>query len=477
VFFLFAFFIVFSKVNAGVIINEVQIGGATTSDEFIELYNNSSSDIDLSGWYLKKRTSTGAEYSLVATSRLEGKTISANSYFLLGNENGYAGSVSLDATWASSNTIASNNQIVLFSLSDSVDTVSIGSLENGKSYQKTDSGWITANPTPKSANSTNASDSGSENFEESGGNSESGSSSSSSISGSSGSFTEKATKPKVKIIPTYRATIIAPKLAFVGQPIEINLEVKYGDSIYACGKYFWNFGDGDSKKVEGGFEKFTHTFYYPGEYNISLEYFNKKDTALPDETDEITVKVVPLTVFISGVGDYKDFFIELSNEADYRINISDWVLSSGIKSFVIPKNTNISANSSLTIPGRVSGFVYGDQKDLKLFMPTGEVIFDYNLGATSVKKAEIEQTEEIFLESEEDETQNESLGSDVKINDQIKSDLAAASTLSGQESAFSKYGFIIGLGLFLLVGTVAIYFVRRNSAGISKSDNFETIDE
>ena len=52
----FAFLFSFNLAQADVIINEVQIGGTTADDEFIELYNSSSSDVDLTNWYINKKS-------------------------------------------------------------------------------------------------------------------------------------------------------------------------------------------------------------------------------------------------------------------------------------------------------------------------------------------------------------------------------------------------------------------------------------
>jgi hypothetical protein len=476
-FFIFVFCFKISSVYAAVVINEVQIGGASGSDEFIELYNSGNTDVDLTSWFLKKKTSSGAEYSLVATNRLEGKTISAGGYFLLGNEGGYTGSTQLDATWASSNTIASNNQVVLYSLSDLVDSVSIGSVENGKSYQKFDSGWSVANPTPKAQNqqdSNNGSGGSGNNSEDDSNDSGANNSGNNNSNSSSGSSSEKS---KPKIIPTYKVKMLVADVAFAGQQVEFGLDVKYGDKTYAVGKYFWNFGDGESKELIGGFEKFTHTFYYPGEYNVSLEYFARKDGALADITVEKIIKVVPLDIYISDVGDQKDFFVELTNESDNKINISNWVLSSGNKNFVIPKNTFIAANNFLTISGRTSGFVFGDEKYLKLIMPTGEVAFDFNSKSVPVKRVADEN-----VYSEEENTENKittEKDSGDKQNLIKEKDLTSASILSEEGSSIANYWVIIMLGAFMLVGAVTVYIIRRNGfVAISKnSEDFEAIDE
>lgn len=122
-----------------IVISEVQAGtDAGSDDEFIELYNPTANDVALTGWYLKKKTSSGAESSLVVASRLEGKTIPAHGYLLLVNEGGYRGSVTSDVTWAKSNTIAyTNNAVVLYDASDAkVDEASWTETTKGQSMER-----------------------------------------------------------------------------------------------------------------------------------------------------------------------------------------------------------------------------------------------------------------------------------------------------------------------------------------------------
>ena len=71
-----------------VLINEIQIAGLTDEkEEFVELYNPSAIDIDLSGWYLQRKTKTGSDYStFVSGASFSGKKIKSKGYFLIGRE-------------------------------------------------------------------------------------------------------------------------------------------------------------------------------------------------------------------------------------------------------------------------------------------------------------------------------------------------------------------------------------------------------
>jgi len=100
----------------GPVISEILAGISADADyEFIELYNSTDAPIDLTGWSIKRKSSTGNEYSLLVASRLSGKIIPPKSYFLAVNEGKYTGSVSPDVSWATSNKLAyTNNAVILY---------------------------------------------------------------------------------------------------------------------------------------------------------------------------------------------------------------------------------------------------------------------------------------------------------------------------------------------------------------------------
>ena len=136
--------IVQNNVSNSLYISEIMAGSdLEAKDEFIEIYNPTSETIDLTGWSIKKKSSTGNESSLVASSRLEGLSIKPLSYFLIGNEGGYRGSVVLDANFATSNTLAySNNGIVVYNQEDiKIYEVSWEEIPKNKSYENINGVW------------------------------------------------------------------------------------------------------------------------------------------------------------------------------------------------------------------------------------------------------------------------------------------------------------------------------------------------
>jgi hypothetical protein len=103
-----------------ILINEVQLAGQTAADEFVELYNPNNVAVDLAGFALKKKNSSGTESNLVSEGSFTG-TISALGYFLIapqanddGTEN-YNGLVAPDLRYSGKTySVASNNTVLLY---------------------------------------------------------------------------------------------------------------------------------------------------------------------------------------------------------------------------------------------------------------------------------------------------------------------------------------------------------------------------
>ena len=110
------------------VISEVQIAGEKASYDFVEIYNPTNTPLDISGYKLRKRTSTGSESSIRVFP--SGSIIKSNGYFLWANsEDGYAESVGADVS--STATLAKNNSIALLSPDGTIiDAVAWGESQN-----------------------------------------------------------------------------------------------------------------------------------------------------------------------------------------------------------------------------------------------------------------------------------------------------------------------------------------------------------
>ena len=120
--------------------------------EFIELYNPNQQPVDLTGFSIKKKSSSGTLATLVSASHLHGKIIPSEKHFLLANEGGYTGSVMPDVVWPSSYTFArANNAVILYAKNGEVsDMVEWHEIPEGKSYAhlSPNSNFVLADPNP-----------------------------------------------------------------------------------------------------------------------------------------------------------------------------------------------------------------------------------------------------------------------------------------------------------------------------------------
>lgn len=142
------------------LISQVMVASATSaSDAFVEFYNPTTSPISLTGWTIKKKSSTGSQSALLVASRLKGKTVFPGKYFLAANESGYTGAVLSDAVWPGSYLLAgANNAVLLYDAAGAlVDEVSWKLIPKGQSYQR--SSWASddfhaqAIPNPRNSQS------------------------------------------------------------------------------------------------------------------------------------------------------------------------------------------------------------------------------------------------------------------------------------------------------------------------------------
>jgi len=107
--------------NENPIISAVQTKGNNANDDFIEIYNPSCNDINISDWKIIKRTASGTESSIKVISH--GTVIKAKSYFLWSNS-GFSETVRADQSTVS--ILSDNYSIALFNDDKITDSITWG---------------------------------------------------------------------------------------------------------------------------------------------------------------------------------------------------------------------------------------------------------------------------------------------------------------------------------------------------------------
>ena len=110
------------------VIAGVEIAGAESSNDLVKIYDPTETAVDMSGWKLRKKSSTGSDTSLREFPA--GSTIAAGSYFVWANSaDGFSQSIGADAS--STVTLAANNSVALFDAAGAeVDAVAWGTGTN-----------------------------------------------------------------------------------------------------------------------------------------------------------------------------------------------------------------------------------------------------------------------------------------------------------------------------------------------------------
>lgn len=122
--------------------------------------------------------------------------------------------------------------------------------------------------------------------------------------------------------------------------------------------YTWSFGDGTT----GTGNSVHHTYKFAGQYSVVVNATASDQMAV----DRLTVKVVDPKIVLQKI----DGGTQVTNNSGDEINLENWILSAGNKSFNFPQDTLIPAGRSVTFADDTTGINAGD---LQLKNPLGKV--------------------------------------------------------------------------------------------------------
>ena len=167
-----------------------------------------------------------------------------------------------------------------------------------------------------------------------------------------------------------------------------------GDAVDSTAQIVWSFGDGSSASASS----VKKTYYYAGTYLVVVTATD----GLATGRDEITVTVRPAQVRVlevPGVG------IMVANDANERLDLSNWALFSDKKSFRIPSGTVMLPKSNSILPSVVTRLPTAPE--VTLAFPDGSIAARYvqplptmekvaQLSIASVSSNEVQKVEPII---------------------------------------------------------------------------------
>ncbi len=495
VFVVIVFFLFSHLALASLSINEVMydLSGSDSTNsksrEWIEIYNSSSSEVpvDATKWRI---------YDGSGNRTLNGEvnfSFPGNSYVVFAGDKdtflidhpGFSGTV-YDTSISSLNNTGATIKILDAdgnSLDSMTYTSSQGGAGDGNSLQKVAGVFSGRTPTPGLVNESGVSNPPPPNTSPIGESSPGPGGLPVNTNGSVNETKSKdakvAEEKKIKII------VDSKDLEFVGLPIvfQVTTQGARGEKLYN-GRYYWNFGDGDAKEATiTGNDIFRHSFFYPGDYIVTLNYFENFYSDQSGASIQIPIKIIPNNISINGVGDEKDFFVELKNNTEYNADLSGWTLASNGKSFVIPKNTLLAAKKSLIISPHVSNLSIADKGTLKLLNPEKQTVFDFNASAPKEVLAIEATTEKITAEKITPQTllPNKDIlpkTEEIKIlPTDMSANVQSANLENNNKSGNSSWLWIVSFIIFITVAGSLVYFLRVKKAPIGLGNDFEIIDE
>ena len=453
--------------------------GSNTGHQWVELYNNSADSFEFDA--LKWRFNDGSSHYL---NNKVNFIINANSYFIITGDKdvflsdhvGFGGTVidtvlSLDKDGDTVSIINDGKTV-----DSATYTSSMGASEDRNSLQKIGSSWKSGLPTPGAQNEESApividtntpsstSSLSTPSFSNSG-------------SGSSGIKTVNTKVSNAKIA----TNIISKKIVVSDVAFDIKSETTgQSKEILTNGRWIWNFGDGETKN-EIIPTKFTHTYFYPGEYIVILEYYDTIFDTEPKAVNRLVIRALDVAVIVSAVGDSKDPYVELKNESNNEIDISGWNINGTNHVFKIPRGTSLLGNHSLKISSRITLFDGNDVSQIILTNPTGDLISTYPDDSPKKSKDNLKDTSEKYTKasdvSSDTETQFEVIPQTKKNTNVIDLNNLSASAVESvtkekSNAVTNKDIAYAGLGV-LLITALATVLINKNKIKTTSDKNNE----
>lgn len=450
-------------VYAGLIINEIMFDapGTDTDNEWVELYNDGSESVDISGY---KFFEANTNHSLV--SYLGGTIVQPQGYAVIAgspavflsawpNFNG----VLLDSSFSLQN--ENGEMIALKNASGTiVDSVTYepvkGGAGNGATLGLYAGNWTEVVASPGVLNSK----------------------SESIVSEANSNDTPSQEQAETKQIvqpKSVTGTITSPS------KVRVSSEIHFSSSIFDTdgssinrGYFVWSFGDGASFEEIQKSPYVAHKYEYPGVYVVTCAYYRSQYSEKPDVVARTTIEVVEGGLSIEKV--FPDGAVTIANNSILEVDLGGMQLIGNGLVFQFPKRTFLPAKGSITVSAKTSHFIppltlVSIQTIEGILLSTrSEVPPASRLGFmhdNSISK-------KVSATVAHAETSMATTTPDV-VNEIIYGD---TNTQGKETSNIRKYGIYGGFFIFLVVVVVVFRLLQKNrrSSDGDSSEDFEIVE-
>ena len=346
-------------VFADVIINEIAWMGTSVSanDEWIELYNNGNSPVDIAGWRI---VATDGQPDFTITDSCANTSVAVGGYYLLERtDDDSVPGIAADCIYTGALGNTGEHLQFLNAGGDVIDAVNAtdgwpaGDNTTKETMQRSGNTWITVLATPKVANASTGSKTDPDSS------SPPNTNNTSQAGGADAAYVQPENLPRIK------ADAGEDKRAAVGEQIQFRGNAWGLDDVFLeNARYAWNFGDGAT--YEG--QNVGHEYMFPGTYTVRLVVSSGKYSAFDDVRVTIGKNMVTISESMPGANGW----IEFQNSGDASIHMGGWIIETSATRFIVPLGTTMAPQSFAVLSSATTKLALKNEGDhLYLFYPDG----------------------------------------------------------------------------------------------------------
>ena len=363
VFFLLGLPLLVSAAAPPVVISEIMWDGT----EYIELFNTTESNIELTDWSLTRQQAGGSEKTVVSFA--EEDTIAAGSYFLV-EKTEAATTVAADTVAAL--TLVNTGELVTLRDAGSAVVEQAGQL--GAWY----AGENTVDGVSMERTIVDAAGTAQENWH----------TSTEQVGGRAGTPGEANSTPAVNHAP--EATLTGPNTALVGEALTFSAEDS-SDADYDELTFTWSFGDGSSAAAA----EVAHAYTAAGTYTVRVTV---SDGDLEDEAQLMLAVSAPVYSDAVAINEFlpdpngsdtDNEFIEVKNTGGSAVGLAGWQLDDadgGSTPYTVPDGVTLGAGALRSFARSETKIALNNTGDtVRVLDPAGAVKASFVYGTTAAE--------------------------------------------------------------------------------------------